>query len=198
MKCMPPYPTIPRRVVIGPSSTSQKPSNHHFLLHILLNISKPAPYPPPRSRSKRRHAAARFLNAIIKCRSDKCPNILTLPSSTFGRLAPVLESVMHPVQVRGAQRSRAVLAAAGLLLLAMAVVSFLGAAPTTVLSRQMKLHKNRPVLSVLVAVSDGSMVYTINGAPAYTFKEDSAFSPPKGDSNFMQSHLIEGSTLVRC
>jgi hypothetical protein len=104
---------------------------------------------------------------------------------------------MHPVQVRGAQRSRAVFVASCLLMLGMAVVSFFGSSPTNVLSGQMKLHKNRPVLSVLIAVSDGSMVYTINGAPAYTFKEDSAFSPPKGDSNFMQSHPIEGSTLVR-
>ncbi len=41
------------------------------------------------------------------------------------------------------------------------------------------------------------MIYTINGEPAYTFKDDTAYNPPKGDSNFMRSHPIDGFTLVR-
>ena len=105
---------------------------------------------------------------------------------------------MNPSPLLSAPRKRAVYLATGFLLLGMVAVSFYGAVPTGLLSAQMKLHEPRPVLNILLAVSDGSLIYTINGAPAYTFKEDTAFSPPQGDSNFMKSHPIEGSTLVRC
>lgn len=103
---------------------------------------------------------------------------------------------MNPSPLLSAPRKRAVYVATGFLLLGMVAISFYGAVPSGLLSAQMKLHEPRPVLNILLAVSDGSLIYTINGAPAYTFKEDTAFSPPKGDSNFMKSHPIEGCTLV--
>ena len=104
---------------------------------------------------------------------------------------------MNPSPSLAAPRARAVFVATGLLLLGMVAVSFFGELPVTLLSGHIKVHEARPLLSVAVASSDGNMIYTINGEPAYTFKDDTAYNPPKGDSNFMRSHPIEGFTLVR-
>ena len=89
----------------------------------------------------------------------------------------------------------------GLLFLGMVAVSFFGGGTIAVylLPEPFKAHAPRPVLNVLISVSDGNSIYTINGEPAYTFKDDTAFSPPKGDNDYMKSYPLEGSTLVcRC
>ena len=96
----------------------------------------------------------------------------------------------------GSSRMRAVLFSTGLLLLGMVAVSFFGGGTMSVLFQQLKVHAPRPVLNVLVSVSDGNSIYTINGAPAFTFKDDTAFSPPQGDNDYMKSYPLEGSTLV--
>jgi hypothetical protein len=92
---------------------------------------------------------------------------------------------------------RTIFVTVGLLVLGIFSVSFLNGGLMRVLSEEFNVHAPRPILSVLISISDGQSIYTINGAPAFTFKDDSAFSPPKGDNDYMKSYSLEGATLVR-
>ncbi len=103
---------------------------------------------------------------------------------------------MTHAAVSGAWRTRTVFMSTGLLLLGMIAVSFLGSNFEILLSENVKVHSPRPVLNVLISQSDGNMIYTINGAPAFTFKEDVAFSAPKGGNDYMKAYPLEGCTLV--
>jgi hypothetical protein len=103
---------------------------------------------------------------------------------------------MTHVAVVGAWRTRAIFFATGLLFIGMVTVSFFSAHLTTLLSAKVHVHEPRPVLNVLISMVDGDTVYTINGARAFTFKEDASFSPPKGANDYMKAYPLEGSTLV--
>jgi hypothetical protein len=105
---------------------------------------------------------------------------------------------MYRRAVHDSSRMRAMLFSTGLLLRGMVAVSSFGGGAIAVymLNEPFKVHAPRPVLNVLISVSDGNSIYTINGVPAYTFKDDTAFSPPKGDNDYMKSYPLEGSTLV--
>ncbi len=95
-------------------------------------------------------------------------------------------------------RMRAVFATTVLLFLGMVAVTLFGSASSTFLSEKVNVHAPRPVVNVLISLVDGDMMYTINGAPAFTFKDDAPFSPPKGSANeYMKAYPIDGATVVR-
>jgi len=100
-------------------------------------------------------------------------------------------------RVAVSSRMRAILATTALLFLGVVAITLFGSVTSSFLSEQIKVHAPRPVLNVLISSVDGDTIYTVNGAPAFTFKDDTSFSPPKGDNDYMKSYPIDGATLVR-